>query len=111
MQLWKKEKSAADAPVERREGSCALSIVLIALGACALAVVMYCTGRFGYGLQEAEGDRYASALGFILVDASAAALVSACSFMLRKRGWAWKTAGAVAGACSVVLVVISIIGT
>jgi hypothetical protein len=73
-----------------REGSKAVSILLVAIGLVAMAVSMFMNARFGWGLSEDFADRTAMAILHILVDPAAAALVVAGALMLR---WGWKAEG------------------
>jgi hypothetical protein len=91
--------------VKRGEGSKLLSAILIGIGLLALLAIMWMTGRFGWSLQEDQADRYASAIIHVLVDASAAALISTASYMLSRPGttWMWRPVGAAAACISIML--------
>src|SRR6516225_11091650 len=97
--------------VERGEGSKLLSAILIGIGFLALLAIMWMTGRFGWSLQEDQADRYASAIIHVLVDASAAALISTASYMLSRPGatWKWRPVGAAAAYISIMLMGYSVL--
>jgi len=86
-------KRSFESAVERGEGSKLLSAILIGIGFLALLAIMWMTGRFGWSLQEDQAGRYASA----------AALISAASYMLSRPGaaWKWRPVGAAAACISI----------
>jgi hypothetical protein len=83
--------------------------LLVAIGVCAMVAVMWMTGRFGWSLQEAEGDRWVSAGLHVLNDAAAAGLVVASSILLGKIGWKYKFMGSIALLCGLALVIYSVV--
>ena len=54
-----------------------LGWIMVAIGLGAMATVMWMTGRFGWSLQDATADRWASASLHLLNDAAGAILVAA----------------------------------
>jgi hypothetical protein len=97
--------------VERGEGSKLLSAILIGIGFLALLAIMWMTGRFGWSLQEDQADRYASTMIHVLVDASAAALISTASYMLSRPGatWKWRLVSAAAACISMMFMGYSVL--
>ena len=83
--------------------------MLIIIGFAAMLTVMYCTGRFGWSLQELESDRWASAVLHVLGDAAGAGLVAIAGIMLGWVGWRWKLMGSIAMLCALILVAYSIV--
>jgi hypothetical protein len=86
-----------------------LGRTLVAIGLCAMATVMWMTGRFGWSLQEAAVDRWASAALHVLNDAAGAGLVVASSVMLGMPGWRARIMGLIALLFALVLVTYSIV--
>lgn len=86
-----------------------LRMFLIGVGIAAMATVMWMTGRFGWSLQEADADRWASAILHILGDAAGAGLVAVSSVMLGWPMWRWRIMGGLALVCALVLVVYSVV--
>ena len=86
-----------------------LGWAMVAIGLCAMATVMWMTGRFGWSLQEATADRWASASLHLLNDAAGAILVAASGVMLNLAGWRTRVMGLIALPCALVLVAYSIV--
>ena len=86
-----------------------LGWAMVAIGLGAMATVMWMTGRFGWNLQEAAVDRWASAALHVLNDAAGAGLVVASSVMLGMPGWRARIMGAIALLFALVLVTYSIV--
>src|SRR5262245_54715497 len=86
-----------------------LGIALIGIGIGAMLCVMWMTGRFGWSLQDAESDRWVSAIVHVLGDAAGAGLVACGSVMLGRRGWKWRAMAALAMLCALLLVAYSIL--
>jgi hypothetical protein len=94
-------------PTDRVVG--VLRVLLILIGIAAMGTVMWMTGRFGYGLQDADADRWASAVLHVLGDAAGAGLVAIAGIMLGWSGWRWKAMGSIAMVCALILVTYSIV--
>jgi hypothetical protein len=94
-------------PTDRVVG--VLRVLLILIGIAAMGTVMWMTGRFGWSLQEADADRWASAVLHVLGDAAGAGLVAIAGIMLGWVGWRWKLMGSIAMLCALVLVAYSIV--
>ena len=86
-----------------------LGWAMVAIGLGAMATVMWMTGRFGWNLQEAAVDRWASAALHVLNDAAGAGLVVASSTMLSMPGWRAGIMGLIALLFALVLVTYSIV--
>jgi len=82
---------------------------MVAIGLGGMATVMWMTGRFGWSLQEATADRWASASLHLLNDAAGAILVAASGVMLNLAGWRTRVMGLIALLCALVLVAYSIV--
>ena len=85
-----------------------LGWIMVAIGLGAMATVMWMTGRFGWSLQDATADRWASACLHLLNDAAGASLVAASGVMLNLAGWRTRVMGLIALSCALVLVAYSI---
>lgn len=94
---------------DRMQGSKPVSVLLIIIGFAAMLSVMWMTGKFGWSLQDAEGDRIASATIHVLVDAAAAGLITASGIMLSWGGARWRAMGIGALLCALLLVAYSIL--